>query len=125
VVLQLKSPYRDGTTPILMSPLAVHAALSRTGSASQAGHCSEWRTRRLCLQPDGNFEEPGLPYELASIYVEYSIAGVAHFGWMRRRAFAGVDFGKSPNVARWYESVSRRSAVSRAIARVASLIPPA
>ena len=29
VVLQLKSPYRDGTTHIVMSPLAVHAALER------------------------------------------------------------------------------------------------
>ena len=26
-MLQLKSPYRDGTTQFVMSPLAVHAAL--------------------------------------------------------------------------------------------------
>ena len=35
VVLQLKTPYRDGTTRIVMSALAVHAALSGTGAASR------------------------------------------------------------------------------------------
>jgi hypothetical protein len=33
VVLQLKSAYRDGTTHVVMSPLAVHAALGRPGAA--------------------------------------------------------------------------------------------
>ena len=36
VVLQLKSPYRDGTTHIVMSPLTVPAAAGRAGAAPQA-----------------------------------------------------------------------------------------
>jgi GST-like protein len=55
----------------------------------------------------------------------YTIADIAHFGRPWRREFAGVDFGKNPNVARWYDSVSARPAVLRAIARVTALVPPA
>jgi GSH-dependent disulfide-bond oxidoreductase len=55
----------------------------------------------------------------------YTIADIAHYGWLWRREFAGVDFGKKPNVARWYDSVSARPAVLRAIARVTALVPPA
>ncbi len=35
VVLQLKSPYRDGTTHIVMSPLEFMQRLSGTGPASR------------------------------------------------------------------------------------------
>jgi len=55
----------------------------------------------------------------------YSIADIAHFGWIWRRAFAGVDLDGSPNVARWFDAVSQRPAVQRAIARVEALAPPA
>jgi hypothetical protein len=45
-VLQLKSPYRDGTTHIVMSPLAVHAAPGGTGPAPAAASDSlPWRAR--------------------------------------------------------------------------------
>jgi GSH-dependent disulfide-bond oxidoreductase len=55
----------------------------------------------------------------------FTIADIAHFGWLWRREFAGIDFANSPNVARWYESVASRPAVSRAVQRVAALVPPA
>jgi len=55
----------------------------------------------------------------------YSIADIAHFGWIWRRAFAGVDLDGSPNVARWFDTVSQRPAVRRAIARVEALVPAA
>ena len=46
VVLQLKSPYRDGTTHIVMSPLAVPATPGRAGAAPQAASDSlPWRAR--------------------------------------------------------------------------------
>jgi glutathione S-transferase len=54
----------------------------------------------------------------------YTVADIAHFGWLWRREFAGVDFSATPHVARWYETVAARPAVIRAIARVTSLIPP-
>lgn len=55
----------------------------------------------------------------------YSIADIAHFGWIWRRAFAGVDLDASPNVARWFDAMSQRPAVHRAIARVEALVPAA
>jgi GST-like protein len=56
---------------------------------------------------------------------EYSIADIAHFGWIWRRAFAGIDLEDFPNVKRWFEWVARRPAVIRAIAKVEALIPAA
>lgn len=55
----------------------------------------------------------------------YSIADIAHFGWIWRRAFAGVDLEANPHVARWFDALSQRPAVQRAIARLEALIPPA
>jgi len=49
---------------------------------------------------------------------EYSIADIANFGWIWRRAFANVDFDETPNVARWYNAIEARPAVQRAIARL-------
>ena len=53
----------------------------------------------------------------------YGIADIAHFGWLWRRAFAGVDFTDTPHVARWYEAMLARPAVQRAIARAEALLP--
>lgn len=55
----------------------------------------------------------------------YSIADIAHFGWIWRRAFAGIDFAASPHVERWFDAIARRPAVQRAIARVEALVPAA
>jgi GST-like protein len=55
----------------------------------------------------------------------YSIADIAHFGWIWRRAFAGVDLDTSPHVARWFDTLSQRPAVQRAIARLEALVPAA
>lgn len=56
---------------------------------------------------------------------DYSIADIAHFGWIWRRAFAVIDFAGTPHVERWYEAMLTRPAVQRAIARIEALAPPA
>jgi GST-like protein len=53
----------------------------------------------------------------------FSIADIAHFGWLWRREFAGMNFDRRPHLARWYEAVAARPAVQRAVARVNALIP--
>ena len=53
----------------------------------------------------------------------FSIADIAHFGWLWRREFAGIDFGISPNAERWYNAIGQRPAVIRAIERTNALIP--
>ena len=52
----------------------------------------------------------------------FTIADVAHFGWLWRREFAGVGLDQSPHVARWYAEVEARPAVQRAIARIDALV---
>lgn len=54
---------------------------------------------------------------------EFSIADIAHFGWLWRKDFAGVDFVGSPHVERWYTLISARPAVIRAIEKVHALVP--
>ncbi|MBY0305109.1 MAG: glutathione S-transferase N-terminal domain-containing protein [Sphingomonas sp.] len=49
---------------------------------------------------------------------EYSIADVATFGWIWRRAFAAVDFSEAPNVERWFAAMEARPAIGRAIAKL-------
>lgn len=56
---------------------------------------------------------------------EFSIADIAHFGWLWRKEFAGIDYTDSPNVERWFNSVARRPAVIRGIERTNSLLPQA
>lgn len=53
---------------------------------------------------------------------DFTIADIAHFGWIWRRDFAGITFDDTPHVARWYEAVSSRPAVQEALARVTELI---
>ena len=50
---------------------------------------------------------------------DYSIADVATFGWIWRRAFAEVDFSEAPNVERWFAAMEARPAIARAIAKLA------
>lgn len=56
---------------------------------------------------------------------DFTIADIAHFGWLWRREFAMVDLDNAPNVARWYAEVEARPAVQRAIARINTLVPAA
>ena len=50
-----------------------------------------------------------------------SIADIAHFGWLWRRAFAEVSLDAAPNVARWYADLEARPAFPRGIERTAAL----
>lgn len=52
---------------------------------------------------------------------EYSIADIATYGWIWRRAFAEVDFSEAPNVERWFMAVAKRAAVERALDRLGTL----
>lgn len=49
---------------------------------------------------------------------DLTIADIAHFGWLWRREFAGIDFGGTPHVQRWYQTMENRPAIVRAIERV-------
>jgi GST-like protein len=55
----------------------------------------------------------------------FTIADIAHFGWLWRRAFAEVDITGLPNLSRWVAVVEARPAVIRAITRVEALVPAA
>ena len=50
-----------------------------------------------------------------------TIADIAHFGWMWRRSFAGVETDDLQNLNRWYASLEARPAFQRAIARTMAL----
>ena len=52
---------------------------------------------------------------------EFTIADIAHFGWLWRREFAGVVLTELPNLQRWYDQVLARKAVGVAIDRVTAL----
>lgn len=54
---------------------------------------------------------------------EFTIADIAHFGWLWRREFAGVALNELPNLQRWYDQVLARPAVRAAIDRVTALVP--
>lgn len=55
----------------------------------------------------------------------FTIADIAHFGWLWRRAFAEVDISGLPHLSRWIAATEARPAVQRAIARVEALVPAA
>ncbi|MFG1180108.1 glutathione S-transferase family protein [Xanthobacter versatilis] len=56
---------------------------------------------------------------------DFTIADIAHFGWLWRRAFPGVTLDARPNLSRWYDQIATRPAVQRAITRVEALVPAA
>lgn len=56
---------------------------------------------------------------------DFTIADIAHFGWLWRRQFPGLTLDGRPNLSRWYDDVAARAAVQRAIARVEALVPAA
>ncbi|MBH9576266.1 glutathione S-transferase family protein [Inhella proteolytica] len=46
---------------------------------------------------------------------EYSIADIAHFGWLRSAGYAGVKLEDFPAVKAWVERIAQRPAVKRAL----------
>jgi len=46
---------------------------------------------------------------------EYSIADIAHFGWIWRRGFPNMTLDMTPHVQRWYDEMLERAAVTKAI----------
>ncbi|MGV2293202.1 glutathione S-transferase family protein [Trinickia sp. YCB016] len=52
---------------------------------------------------------------------EYSIADIAHFGWVWRHQSIGATLDKVPFVARWHEAMLTRPAVVAAIAKTMAL----
>ena len=55
---------------------------------------------------------------------DYTIADMAHFGWIWRTAFVGIELSEYPNVKTWYENILNRSAVQVAIQKIQTLVPP-
>ena len=53
----------------------------------------------------------------------FTIADVAHFGWLWRHDFVGLDLANAPHVARWFAAVSARPGVAKAVERVMALAP--
>ncbi|WP_372398954.1 glutathione S-transferase family protein [Azospirillum sp. HJ39] len=56
---------------------------------------------------------------------DFTIADIAHFGWLWRREFPGLTLDGRPALVRWFDAVAARPAVGRAIARVKALLPQA
>ena len=54
---------------------------------------------------------------------QLTIADIAHFGWLWRREFAGIDLSATPHVARYVAELEARPAFQRAIARCNALVP--
>lgn len=53
---------------------------------------------------------------------EFTIADIAHFGWVWRIAFPGLTLDGRPHLCRWFDTVAARPAVQKAIARAEALI---
>lgn len=49
----------------------------------------------------------------------YTVADIAHFGWIRSADYAGVDLAGYPALAVWQARIAARPAVQRAVARMA------
>ncbi|MBP2303600.1 glutathione S-transferase family protein [Azospirillum picis] len=56
---------------------------------------------------------------------DFTIADIAHFGWLWRREFPGLTLDGRSNLVRWFDAVAARPAVRRAIARVEALLQAA
>ncbi|WAC24445.1 glutathione S-transferase family protein [Blastomonas sp. SL216] len=54
---------------------------------------------------------------------EITIADIAHYGWLWRREFIGIDFENRPNLARWFEALAARPSFQRAEHRLSALAP--
>jgi GST-like protein len=52
---------------------------------------------------------------------DYTIADIATFPWTRQHDAQGASFDKYPNVKRWFEAISARPAVKRALEKVAAI----
>ncbi|NTX25764.1 glutathione S-transferase family protein [Burkholderia pyrrocinia] len=51
----------------------------------------------------------------------YSIADIAHFGWMWRHQAIGATLDRFPSVARWYDEIAARPAVVAAVEKTLAL----
>lgn len=51
----------------------------------------------------------------------YTIADIAHFGWLWRHHAIGLDLDRFPNLARWFAAIFARPAVQTAITRITAL----
>lgn len=49
--------------------------------------------------------------------LSYSIADIAHFGWVRIAGYAGLNLSDYPAASRWVARIAERPAVQRALAR--------
>ncbi len=52
---------------------------------------------------------------------EYSIADIATFPWTRNPDAQGVKWEDNPNLARWFNAISERSAVKAALAKISAI----
>lgn len=52
---------------------------------------------------------------------EFTIADIAHYGWLWRHEAVGVSLDGTPNVKRWFDAVSNRDAVKRAVSKTVAL----
>jgi GST-like protein len=53
---------------------------------------------------------------------EYSIADIATFPWTRNHDAQGVKWSDHPNLGRWFDAISARPAVKRALAKVDAIV---
>jgi GST-like protein len=52
---------------------------------------------------------------------DYTIADIATFPWTRAHDMHGASFDRHPNLRRWFEAISARPAVKRALEKVAAI----
>ena len=55
---------------------------------------------------------------------EYSIADIAHFGWLRCMSYAGLEIDAFPAITDWLIRIEKRPATARALTRM-SMLPMA